>query len=313
MGCWNETCAITNLPIRAGDPVVLMFLSKVMHSTEQDHAGHCYANSVWTPRALPIYGKYDDYGSLEDIQECYNTHYILDSMQMDIAEYRLVNHKREPKRLENNLDLSNLSMEEILEAVHNDSLWVNGVGGAQPVGWMMMHAWAYNMLSEKQDTWRGQYTQQLMKKFGEEFYQVVCETVARNKSKQYGGVFPSPVRVPDGNPYQALSRDYARLDGYGSVRGITNYMEVLIDLCAQGNSYSDPSVQNVLDELGKFLIFNTNMQLLRKQYAPQSGKGSQEGLNKLHEQFFSRCLDWINTAQEGYDDEWEEDLEDQTA
>ncbi len=49
MGCWNETCALTNLPIHEGDKVVLVPV--------YDHQ----------MTGLPIRGEYNDYGMIENI------------------------------------------------------------------------------------------------------------------------------------------------------------------------------------------------------------------------------------------------------
>lgn len=54
MGCWNETDLLTSLPILSGDPVVLILLGTV--SCAQMY-----------PISFPIRGKYNDYGSIEDV------------------------------------------------------------------------------------------------------------------------------------------------------------------------------------------------------------------------------------------------------
>lgn len=61
MGCWNQTCAITNLPVTAGEDVVALFLVQ-----QRYHRNNCYANCYWAPIPYFVYGKYDDYGSIED-------------------------------------------------------------------------------------------------------------------------------------------------------------------------------------------------------------------------------------------------------
>ena len=58
MGCWNETDGVTYLPIYCGDRVKLIFT-----------IGH-------SPWMLPITGDYDDYGTLENIEENWTTNQI---------------------------------------------------------------------------------------------------------------------------------------------------------------------------------------------------------------------------------------------
>lgn len=65
MGCWNHTCAVSNLHIRAGQDVMVFLLLKQLVI---DSGSFCYANALYDVALLPFYGKYDDYGAVE---ECY--------------------------------------------------------------------------------------------------------------------------------------------------------------------------------------------------------------------------------------------------
>lgn len=65
MGCWNATCNISNLPIYAGDDIVLILL---MQTTQNVEFNVCYPTDNFVPYAFPIFGKYDDYGGIEEIE-----------------------------------------------------------------------------------------------------------------------------------------------------------------------------------------------------------------------------------------------------
>lgn len=65
MGCWNETCALSHLPIRAGDEVVFLVLTRTPYFDHEARTG-CYIGDHWFPRTLPLFAKYNDYGSIED-------------------------------------------------------------------------------------------------------------------------------------------------------------------------------------------------------------------------------------------------------
>lgn len=78
MGSWNGTCGLTGLPITAGDEVIAFLIGVVPHTfggrtrSERDYAandssGFCYPTDYAFPISLPFFGKYDDYGSVEDI------------------------------------------------------------------------------------------------------------------------------------------------------------------------------------------------------------------------------------------------------
>lgn len=57
MGCWNETCLISNLPITHREEVIVSIVEKSTWGPEH------------TPICLPVVGKYDDYGSIENFDE----------------------------------------------------------------------------------------------------------------------------------------------------------------------------------------------------------------------------------------------------
>lgn len=62
MGCWNKTCALTNLPIHAGERVIMFPLIEVVRSSG---GRRCYNNWAWEYLPVPFYGEYDDYGFME--------------------------------------------------------------------------------------------------------------------------------------------------------------------------------------------------------------------------------------------------------
>lgn len=92
MGCWNATCQVSQLPIHAGEEVRFLLLVKSpfrMDSTKGDAYSYMkegqkeedfgyqpnadagregvYSDNFWTPEFVPVRAKYNDYGSVEDI------------------------------------------------------------------------------------------------------------------------------------------------------------------------------------------------------------------------------------------------------
>ena len=63
MGSWNHTCAISNLHITAGQDVAVFLLLK-KHNTGD--SSFCYGNALYDVMPLPFYGKYDDYGGVDE-------------------------------------------------------------------------------------------------------------------------------------------------------------------------------------------------------------------------------------------------------
>ncbi len=61
MGSWNGSCAISNLHITAGAPVVVFMLAK-----NNREKSFCYNNALYELCPIPFYGKYNDYGAVEE-------------------------------------------------------------------------------------------------------------------------------------------------------------------------------------------------------------------------------------------------------
>lgn len=84
MGCWNGTCMISQLPIFYGDEVVLILLKKRKNSINSSDS--CYCNEFFLPYPCIIYGKYDDYGTIEDITGDIDIMYEILESELKITE-----------------------------------------------------------------------------------------------------------------------------------------------------------------------------------------------------------------------------------
>lgn len=62
MGCWNQTCGISNLHILEGQEVVVFAM--VENNTSDNNL--CYATGYYSPIMMPFYSKYGGYGGGED-------------------------------------------------------------------------------------------------------------------------------------------------------------------------------------------------------------------------------------------------------
>ena len=61
MGCWNQTCMCTNLPVLYGEKCMIALIIE----SPYDSSG-CYASDQYVP-VLLLHGDYDDYGGIEDV------------------------------------------------------------------------------------------------------------------------------------------------------------------------------------------------------------------------------------------------------
>lgn len=84
MGCWNETCGITQMPIEGGDKVRMFLLVEAEH---WDEGGALYySTDLWKPFGLPLKGTYDEYGRIENIEEDALSDLLLQSLKEIIVE-----------------------------------------------------------------------------------------------------------------------------------------------------------------------------------------------------------------------------------
>src|SRR4051812_34258342 len=77
MGCFNATCMVSNLPIAYGDQIVMLVLSR------NKWAGHpkldlLHVTEEWGIVGFPFFGKYDDYGGIEEVEETDSVKHTID-------------------------------------------------------------------------------------------------------------------------------------------------------------------------------------------------------------------------------------------
>ena len=80
MGSFSYTCALSHLGISAGTEVKYLLLSQYPFSDG------CSIHGTWMPRTLPITAKYDDYGSIDRVQDMGLTENWLEGLEIDLIE-----------------------------------------------------------------------------------------------------------------------------------------------------------------------------------------------------------------------------------
>jgi len=68
MGSFDYTCAVSNLPIHAGDKVRYLLLTENPYE-ENKGCRACSMHDWWFPRTFPLRAEYNDYGSVENVEE----------------------------------------------------------------------------------------------------------------------------------------------------------------------------------------------------------------------------------------------------
>ena len=92
MGCFNKTGFLSHLPIQYGDEIVMFVCAD---ESKAHHRSSCPIGLVGgglTPIAPPFFGKYDDYGGIEDVVDDPNHKYFTEVVGMTIKEFSDVIH-----------------------------------------------------------------------------------------------------------------------------------------------------------------------------------------------------------------------------
>lgn len=114
MGCWNETCGITQMPIEGGDKIRMVLLVEAEH---WDEGGALYhSTDLWKPFGLPLKGTYDEYGRIEDIEEDALSDLLLESLKEIIVEV--------PNRMGDIFKREELDWETVIDFLTDEGLRV---------------------------------------------------------------------------------------------------------------------------------------------------------------------------------------------
>ena len=81
MGSFATTCAVSELPIEAGDKVRYLLLS----SNPYIEGVKCHTSDLWFPRTYPVQAVYNDYGSIENIVQPNLCQGFLDGLSSSFA------------------------------------------------------------------------------------------------------------------------------------------------------------------------------------------------------------------------------------
>lgn len=321
MGSWNETCAITNLPIFSGQPVAFFLLTQVEKGF-YDH-GFSYSNTLWSPRALPVMAIYNDYGSVADVVDDWNADFILQCLKKTVIERNKNDNYNSNDYCRKNVKKKDINtIEDISELINDNCILVNEIQN-QRIGAMMVHKWAYDLLSvETDEYWIRKINHEIALKDAKIMYSLLGESLEKQKNRmekykltidQYIWNFCEIyLRDEDSrNTFYGFAGNAPRGFGdNGQLIGIKTYKNLLMEKIVEGKQFDDPLVQDIFLQLSKYLIFRANFEIMRKTFSPQSGRGSQsEGLS-IYKKMFTESLKFISARDEEVAS-WNEDWGDQ--
>jgi hypothetical protein len=299
MGSWNGTCGVSHMPIMHGDKISLIFLTNPHNKNRQD-TGHCSSNHLWSPCLFPLYGEYNDYGSIENYENNWHTQYILDKVRSHDYKNKIENMDVLLKLMQNSC--VDLHLAEIMKPCGFDD---------NHFGFMMVHRNIYDLLSESAQDWASNFGNlDTLVKNGKNTYNLILNkyneiSEEARISMRFGGTDIHDGTYDFFNPIRSLltNSDLIRISSYGSAIRFNEYVDLLWEKIGQNTPVIEPIVENIISEYCKFWLFNLNFTHLRRSYMPQSSAGSQDTSFDLYLKLNRAIADKI----QDYEDEWDKD------
>lgn len=248
MGSWNGTCGLTNLAIRSRDKIVL-FPIQSQKEAETNGSGFTETYRLYSPITVPIHGKYNDYGGIENItkneKEVYDHLQLLVNNPYQYQKIELIDESRIREKEEDESDCQYL-INKIIGRGHYSSL-----------GYMMVLEEAYEKVIERSKTRKEKLLSSI-----KEFLNAYSLALSSGKSKDDLETCFNLGRELNiqGNLFLRSVSDYDN--------AFTSFKEILHSLHLKGDS--------VINSLIDLMVFNSALEDLRKHWCLQSGAGSQE-------------------------------------
>lgn len=272
MGCWNETCAITNLPICWSDPTVAIPLERNPYNKD----ACIYPDDMWRPISLPLFGTYDDYGNLENVE----TH------PWNQELLKLGNTKEDsPSNMENtHFDMPVMFVHrEIYDKL------IEAVGNRVPTG----HTKTYR------ECLRTRLFKQINAKMAHDKWEALRIALLVNKN-QNGSEEDRASLIAQINEFENnkeipfLTENPFRL-GHKASAATADYFY-------KKYAFSDDEQlkQDFIEKILDLMIFQLALNLLRKGYRTVSGSGSQTMETELHIMVAKFTIDMAITMNRRY-------------
>lgn len=288
MGCWCETDSVTQLPINYGNKVRLFIL------VEQNGidggrvtgtaSGTCYTDELWYPIGPAIQGKYDDYGSLEKIKKDHASEVILELLSKDMSI------SKEEDDGDGSEETETSDLEELVKLVERgkavyktrvDSLY----GRTSRLGTFMVLEDVYQAMI-KYDPIMAQHDydrkaffykpkSEALKAFVHGWYKKALAKFLEYEN-QADAIVDLVFKLIESEGYSSIFADW-RTGSY------TYYKFKLLDCIKNKVPYEDAGVQLMLDAVLEMALFSQSMTESRKQWIPQTGKGSQSNELDIYE------------------------------
>ena len=313
MGCWNETCDLSKLPIFYEDKVKFLILLNVGAGGKS-----YYYNDNYIPLALPMSGFYNDYGSIENIEVDDITlkflsstkFYIIDNSDKEISDEKIEKFSHVLKHhgcssvslnamnsILNFKEYEFSTIKQFIDDVSSESIYFNYHDKYYSLQLIMYHEDLYNNLVESFKT-RIPYSQK------ENIYMLWNNKLKKyfKEREEYSLLKQIPEEEMDAETVK-------KLICYELAEPVFKTSQYNYNFIKQYEKYIDEANLNgFIDQLTNYIIFSYILSYGRNGYYTTSGLGSQNEEMFIQKQIAQWILDFYNKKEEKVSKE--DDIED---
>jgi len=274
MGCWNETCGVTQLPIKEGDKIRAFILVDNTYKGKVRGGGNYYPHDEWVPLGISIPGTYDDYGGIEGIVENETTQLMVEL----IKEGWVI--EGEDKSRYGIPDTGELKLADILNGIER---------GAAKYSTMCRRDKTLGIVYVLEEVYQSMMN---FNPIGIHFikpeyqYKPGKDIFNEDLKDWYEKALEDFASLPPENDRTRIFFRMATADIFSGHYRDNELCHVLrnkfVELIEAGTPFDDAKVQMWCESLWEMTHFQSMMQRARKFWHPQCGKGSQDQDLDIH-------------------------------
>ena len=264
MGCWNATCGVSQLPICSGNKVKAFLLLQSRYRIEILGSGTNYPMDYFSPFFLPVTATYDDYGSVDDIDEDWNSKFLIETFQKWHSNNYIVNLGNDAEINDPLIDKFE-KIKDVFDCVERGAL-IYGIGdNKRKIGMFMVLEEVYNALLKHyaEDFAKNEYMQEFENDTYEETYKWFR---AMRKDRLH-----KPTRDTDTTSDMSPKMRIDLIIGDCGVPSVEfdHYYDHV-----KNPMFGD--TEEIIQRFKDVRIFDHCMRSLRKMWIPQTGVGNQD-------------------------------------
>lgn len=335
MGYWNETCGLSQMPIKGGDPVVAVLITNNFSGNLIDLS---YSTDLWSPISLPFRGDYNDYGGVEKVVEDITTKLLYKALtkgfkfrRSQYGDYKdvhlqddkvdLVERDHEDEEHIYTLDNAPEDFTDFINDVVERGGWNAQIPDRNAhiydkpadsrvncvIGLWMCHAWAWDKFCDM--GWKSCYNGQEVsldtyQQHGSSFYKEELKIHSIDKNDE--SMLHKRRELIDMN-YDDIHNNFFKSifgSGMGSLVTYQNgpsilnvSLHILMDFIKKQTPVDDENVSVMIKKMSEMAMVHLNMGRMRKLWSPQTGKGSQSDEIDPYSDWFTTLLSKVEEKQ----------------